>query len=411
MTHIVVSKFFRKASVLPSLFQVLIVLLLVPGCQPQESIVRHQVSKERSGLDELHQTSMAPSRVPELANSQATDTSSSTTDRMIVGQFETDEATWFFKITGPEEQVTQAETQWKPFLESVRFADGKPEWDLPAGWSEGGPRPMRLATLKIGDDAAALEMAISPLGPGQDLLMNVNRWRGQLGLPSIQEAELDENVAKLNSEAVEAGTVRSAILFDAVGKSTGGMMPPFANAPFANRKSASDGAGSNTKMGDKFSAQNPEVGRKPGPVAQTPAANGFQFDTPPGWTSGATSGMVPVRLQKSEGDASVEITIVGLPAAANEWEPNLKRWAGQVGLPADDPQKLESLVDQIDVDGVTGRIATLIGDDEASTKATIAGMVKRQETAWFLKLTGDKALVVSNQQVFLDFLKSLKFPD
>lgn len=57
---------------------------------------------------------------------------------------------------------------------------------------------MRLATYKIPVAESYLELAVSELpGPAGGLLSNVNRWRGQLGLSTISEDQLNRCVADL----------------------------------------------------------------------------------------------------------------------------------------------------------------------------------------------------------------------
>ena len=298
---------------------------------------------------------------------------------MVVGLFELESATWFFKIIGPSEQVTQVEQEWKPFLSGVRFENGQPKWDLPKGWRMAKDRPMRFATLEFGDFDPPLELAISSLAANQDRLLNVNRWRGQLGLTEIDETGLQENLSQLGS-AENAG-----LLFDAVGKSTGAMMPPFAGGP--------------------FSGQTP-----PGNVADTKSP-GVLFDLPDGWIEGKISDMVPVRLQRTEGEETAQITVIPLPAAANEWEPNAQRWAREVGLTEMTVNELNEVTSQIEVDGKDGQLLNLSGVASESERSTIAGMVKYNGTAWFLKLSGDKQLVKENEDLFAEFLSSLKLPN
>jgi hypothetical protein len=66
-------------------------------------------------------------------------------------------------------------------------------WTVPAGWSAGPERAMRKATLLIPGEAGApgAELAITAF-PGDvgGNLANVNRWRQQLALAPIGEAEL-----------------------------------------------------------------------------------------------------------------------------------------------------------------------------------------------------------------------------
>ena len=68
-------------------------------------------------------------------------------------------------------------------------------WDLPPGWSEIPAKPMRLASFTAPGGA---ECGLFIFPTGGDRLANVNRWRGQVGLPPLAEAEL--------ASALTAGT-------------------------------------------------------------------------------------------------------------------------------------------------------------------------------------------------------------
>lgn len=70
-------------------------------------------------------------------------------------------------------------------------AAGGLRWKLPAGWTEApGGAPMRYATLKA-PVAGKLDVSVVRLpGPAGGELANVNRWRNQLGLPPLAEADL-----------------------------------------------------------------------------------------------------------------------------------------------------------------------------------------------------------------------------
>jgi hypothetical protein len=64
-------------------------------------------------------------------------------------------------------------------------------WTLPAGWKEApGGGAMRYATLTA-PVTGKLEVTVIRLpGPAGGELANVNRWRNQIGLPPIGEADL-----------------------------------------------------------------------------------------------------------------------------------------------------------------------------------------------------------------------------
>lgn len=338
--------------------------------------MRHWIPKERSGLEKLRQPEMS-------SQTTVSQTTSAQKTRMAVAIVQNPDATWFFKVTGPAELVAKTEDQWKAFFKSVKFTEGEPSWDTPDNWSTAGSKPMRHATLIIGDTEPPLELAISKLGPGQDLLLNVNRWRGQINLKPSTTEELESQIQKLESDAGEY------LLFDAVGTGSGQMRPPFAGgaAPFANREPLAPSATGNAEA----------------------KSDKLVYETPDGWSTGKTNSMVHARLIKKVESAEVQITVIEMPADANEWEPNVKRWANQVGLgdlPAD---QMAERVSDLTIDGVEGKSVDLIDLESDSPTGTIAGMVKRDRSAWFIKLAGDKKLVEESRESFEKFLGSLRF--
>jgi hypothetical protein len=57
------------------------------------------------------------------------------------------------------------------------------KWKLPAGWGESFPGGMRFATFKV-PGAGKIDGSVVTLpGDAGGELSNVNRWRGQIGLP------------------------------------------------------------------------------------------------------------------------------------------------------------------------------------------------------------------------------------
>lgn len=69
------------------------------------------------------------------------------------------------------------------------------EWTAPAGWKEQAPSSMRVGSFLIaGENGKTADMSVVPLsGQAGGDLANINRWRGQISLPPIAEAELSRN--------------------------------------------------------------------------------------------------------------------------------------------------------------------------------------------------------------------------
>jgi hypothetical protein len=74
-------------------------------------------------------------------------------------------------------------------------ADGPLAWTLPADWAVAPTQQMRLANFTIAGGGAC---GLFLFPGGGDRLANVNRWRGQAGLPPLDAAALDQ--------ALSAGT-------------------------------------------------------------------------------------------------------------------------------------------------------------------------------------------------------------
>lgn len=91
-----------------------------------------------------------------------------------------------------------------PGTAAATAAEGGLRWTLPAGWKEApGGGPMRYATITA-PVSGKLEVTVIRLpGPAGGELPNVNRWRNQLGLPPIGEAELPAARKVLGTKAGE----------------------------------------------------------------------------------------------------------------------------------------------------------------------------------------------------------------
>ncbi len=140
--------------------------------------------------------------------------------RMIGAWLRQPGQTWFFKIVGPVSAVAAQKDAFSAFLRSVSasgpapVAGGLPSghpalaesplssvpiqadrssasltWQAPASWRAGPANAMRKGSYLL-DAAGSATLAISAF-PGDvgGIAANVNRWRGQVGLPPLAEAE------------------------------------------------------------------------------------------------------------------------------------------------------------------------------------------------------------------------------
>jgi len=74
-------------------------------------------------------------------------------------------------------------------------------WSLPKGWTEARSGGIRFATLKPSTSGKIdISVVVLPGGAGGEL-SNVNRWRGQIGLPPIDEQALAAGRQVIKSKA------------------------------------------------------------------------------------------------------------------------------------------------------------------------------------------------------------------
>ena len=384
----------------------LCLLILTLGCKPEKPVSVELVPKDRSGIDWMRD--LGPSSGAALPSRRAVpNTKASKPTRIVVAIFQRSEAAWFFKISGPPEKVAVAESAWQPFIDAVEFetegGSERPVWELPEGWSLGGKAQMVFAIVKMPDTDA--EIRVSRLGGQQDLLSNVNRWRGQLGLPPTEADALDENLVLKQGQG---GEYR---LFDQKGTSAGRSM----GGPFMRRQAMRQAESEEKENKEPKPAEKPGVD-SPEELQNELAANPkFTLEPPEGYSPGKTSAMVVARFIKETDQGKVQISLVPL-TATNKWNDNVNFWRQSVGLKAIEADEIKSVTEAVTISGVEGKKIALLADedsaDEVAAKKSLVGvMVKHKDAAWFFKMMGAPGLVKSDQAIFDTFLESFKFTE
>lgn len=131
---------------------------------------------------------------------------------------------WYYKMTGHRELVSEQRQAFLDFLQSVRFASAppatreaagspamsagatsrtpRPRWSIPAGWSETEPGAFLVAKFLVrGDDGSSGQVNVSSSrGDGGGLIANINRWRQQLGLPAWSAQEVAQAVREAETK-------------------------------------------------------------------------------------------------------------------------------------------------------------------------------------------------------------------
>ncbi len=162
--------------------------------------------------------------------------------RSLIASVRHDATLWFVKMTGDEASVGQQKGAFLTFLQGVNLnniapptmppmgaggagsgenphasgagaggTDGHnhaahPEWTVPDGWTEQPVTQFLNAKFSANGDGGTkvdINVSVSP-GDGGGVAPNINRWRGQLGLPPWSEAEVDKNAVAVDAVGTKA---------------------------------------------------------------------------------------------------------------------------------------------------------------------------------------------------------------
>lgn len=370
-------------------------LCLAVGCREQEQITT-QIEPHLTGMFE-------PQREPESAPG-----------RLIGVLLNHGDETWFFKVLGPDDAVRRQVSQIKAFLIGLKIENGAPQWKLPDGWREQRDNPNRYATLLLDDESMPpLELAVSKFPGGQDVAANINRWRGQLGLPPQDAAEALLSIVELKTAAGPAQYVELSGSYTPEAAA----MPPLAGGAKPDAKPGVGPVKEEAKNA-ALPAGHPPVGAMPagqvppGPVApKTASAGPVQYVAPADWASSPPSQFNLAAFNVSEGAEKLRITISD---AQGDLLSNINRWRAQeLSLPPIDADQLQTAVTKMKVGGRDASFVELIGSANPGPQQAIFVVVVPQVSgsSWFLKLKGDAPLAQRRRDQFAQFLASVKFVD
>lgn len=113
-----------------------------------------------------------------------------------------------------------------------------------------------------------------------------------------------------------------------------------------------------------------------------------------------------------EGEAA-SCTLISLSGAAGGLEANVRRWMGQLDLPAPGPDELKTfLAGQKKLSTASGLELLLVdltqlGDPSESTPSILAAVIDVNSSTLFLKLNGSKKLIAAGREAFLELGRSI----
>jgi hypothetical protein len=163
------------------------VALLFTGCKPDDDIRAYTAPKEPTAKTE---------------KPAATDDKYRMLGAVIPAD---DKYFWSVKLVGPAEVVTPLAPEFTAFVQSIKAGNDSnavPTFTPPAGWESVPPTSFRYATFT----KSGVEMYLSRPASG-GMLANVNRWRKEVGLRELKEAELNGTLTEVKLGDKTAYTV------------------------------------------------------------------------------------------------------------------------------------------------------------------------------------------------------------
>jgi len=155
--------------------------------------------------------------------------------RILGAMVERDGIGWFFKMIGNDKLVASQKQAFLAFLKAYNFeaprgghevtsaatdphaglniaAGGAAEepptaqptsWPVPPSWKQQPPKQFQTARFSVAGGSAEVTLSQA----GGSLAMNVNRWRGQVGLPEVSASEAEKLATPLDLGGAQARLV------------------------------------------------------------------------------------------------------------------------------------------------------------------------------------------------------------
>lgn len=266
------------------------------------------------------------------------------------------------------------------------LAESKVSWTVPQGWeSVASDQPMRLATFKPGQDMPEVTLSAFP-GDSGGLLANINRWRGQLGLPPIGEAELTKTSESGTFEGVAVTTVD--ITGSAGQQLLGAVVTPGDGKTWFVKAIGEPAAIAKLKPVFGAFARSFRLQREAPTVSSSAGTSDVQarlsaWKPPSHWAADPNaSTMVAAAYDAKNTEGGAKITATMLLNDGGGVLSNINRWRDQLGLPP---------VMQLDQQPVTKLGVGSMWVDLAAadnSRRMIAAIVPSNGQTWFFKITG-----------------------
>jgi hypothetical protein len=313
------------------------------------------------------------------------------------------DAAWTLKLMDDPSKVAPLVADFRQIASSLEFDDqGKPRWKLAPGWSE-QVLEGQFTYAKFSHEAGAtvtLSQIVANTAESSkwqsDMIENINRWRGQLGLSNqgwqAMQPDLEE-VPELSTETAKAYFVSLEGMRKPGGSGMG------SGAPFLDRmREQQTQSQGQTQAGQATTQQTQPGGKSP-----------LKYQVPEGWKEVPSSS--GIRLATFEVKDQDKLATVTISSAGGELESNIQMWFQQVGVEPD-PQRVQDAVKA----ATSGKVKEqeykcyrLQGEGDTSNAIRVAVISIGNNQNMFVKMTGPSALVDAQSAAMDQLVSSLQW--
>ena len=313
---------------------------------------------------------------------------------------------------------------------NVTAAMPRLKWTLPTGWEEQTPGEMRVASFRVkGQGTNQADVSVIPLpGAAGGDLNNVNRWRSQVGVAPVAEADL----AKLAEKVQIAGS--DASLYDQAGVTPGeggrsrilaailyreGMAWFFKMTGDDELVAQQKPAFVEFLKSIRFEAEEAEPALPPShppiglsllaPSTSAPAKP--DWTVPPSWKEEPATQMLLARFSAADNNARAEITVSVFPGDVGGLLANVNRWRSQIRLGPVTAADMVMLVTPVDIADGKAMFVDMNGADATNGQPArlLGAVVPESGQTWFYKLLGDGRVVEREKGAFTKFVQTVKY--
>jgi hypothetical protein len=334
--------------------------------------------------------------------------------------------------------------------------------NVPEGWEAVPPGEMRVASFRVQSKAGkTADVSVIPLPglAGRDI-DNVNRWRGQVGLAPVAEAELPKlgqtvqigglegqlyDMAGENAAAGEKSRILAAVVrhegaawffkmtgdsdlvaqqkpafvsylksysFPSMGGEQTGSAPTSTELPPSHPPIGGVAPFAANQAGSQLPPSHPPIGTMP-EAAAGPISHEGQPDwqVPASWKEIPGGQFLVAKFIVPAGDSQATINVSSSAGTGGGLAMNVNRWRGQIGLGQLSEDDVNRLAKTVDTGSGKANLVDMSGTDPKNGQKTrVLGVVVPQgQQTWFYKLMGPDQAVEANKDAFLAFVKTVKY--